>query len=102
MAGRGIALAWDDEAVAWLAANGPGGTRGRAWERSLDEVLGRAIATRVEGAEAAGVSPIRLRVLTDGDGLRVDDGDPVRDTVEPGSAAVGSPAVDVAGPDGRT
>ena len=102
MAGRGIALAWSDAAVAWLGGHGPGGTRGRAWERYVDEVLGRAIAARVEAAEAAGDSPIRLRVVADGDGLRVEDDAPAGEMAEAGSGSAGSPGVDPAGPDGRT
>ena len=102
MADRGIALAWSDAAVAWLGGHGPGGTRGRAWERYVDEVLGRAIAARVEAAEAAGDSPIRLRVVADGDGLRVEDDAPAGEMAEAGSGSAGSPGVDPAGPDGRT
>ena len=108
MADRGIGLAWSDGALGWLVANGPGGTRGRAWERFVDEVLGRAIAARVEAAEAAGTTPIRLRVVVDGDVLRVDDDDSAPQAAVVAVAAVAAggiaetPAVDPAGPDGRS
>jgi hypothetical protein len=106
MGDRGIGLAWSEAALGWLAANGPGGTRGRAWERFVDEVLGQAIAARVEAAEAAGTTPIRLRVVVDGDVLRVvvdgDSAPPAAVAAVAVSRMAETPAVDPAGSDGRS
>jgi hypothetical protein len=65
-------------------------------------VLGRAIAARVEAAEAAGTTPFRLRVVVDGDVLRVEDDDPAAQAAVAVGDMAETPAIDPAGPDGRS
>ena len=59
-ADRGIALAWDPSVPPHLAARGPAGTQGRAWERYLDDELGPLVAEAIDAAGETG-APASLR-----------------------------------------
>ena len=85
-AARGVTLTWDAAALALLAADGPAGTQGRAWERYLDTALGPLVADRLDAAADSGRSVPSLRATVRGRVLMVED------MVQPGAADGGEPA----------
>ncbi len=90
---RGITLTWDASVPDHLAAHGPAGTRGRAWERYLDGELGPLVADRMDAAADSGRSVAALRLTVAGASLAADE--PAAAGTTPGTTAgAGAAAAD--------
>jgi ATP-dependent Clp protease ATP-binding subunit ClpC len=87
LATRGVVLAWDDAAVAWLVRQGPADLRARSWERFLDGAVGPRLALAIESASSPGESPVRLRATACADGIVVEETLQTSATTGPSGAA---------------
>jgi ATP-dependent Clp protease ATP-binding subunit ClpC len=59
---RGVTLTWDPAVVGHLAAQGPPGTQGRAWERYLDDELGPLVAEAIAAPTDASATDVHASV----------------------------------------